>query len=164
MVIIPLVFLGLVLGSFVNAFTWRIHEHKDWVGGRSECTHCPHVLAAIDLIPVVSWMLLRGKCRYCGKKIDDSPFVELTLPALFTLSYYFWPQSFSGDGLVTFLLWLMLLTGLLALAVYDLRWMLLPNKIVLTLTIVGLIYAITTAVDRHDWLALASALGGAAVI
>ena len=75
--------VGLAFGSFVNALVWRIRHKRDFVSERSECTHCHHVLAWNDLIPVLSWLMLRGKCRYCHKKIDDSPVVEVTTAALF---------------------------------------------------------------------------------
>jgi len=130
MMVLMLVILGLLFGSFVNAFVWRLHEHKDWVGGRSECTHCHHQLAAKDLIPVLSWLALRGRCRYCRKRIDDNPLVELMLPILFTASYLWWPQPLSGQGLFDFVLWLILLVAFTILTVYDLKWLLLPDAVV----------------------------------
>lgn len=127
-----LAFLGLCLGSFVNALVWRLHEHKDWVRARSQCTHCGHVLSAKDLVPVLSWLYLRGKCRYCQKGISwQYPAVELASAAAFVFSYIYWPTSLSNSGnLVLFVSWLIALVGLLALALYDLKWMLLPNKII----------------------------------
>jgi len=68
---------GLVLGSFVNALEYRI-EQKMSIGGRSMCPLCKHQLAWYDLVPVFSWVWLRGKCRYCGKKISAQyPIVEI---------------------------------------------------------------------------------------
>lgn len=133
MTVIVLILLGLVLGSFVNAFVWRLHQKKNWVSDRSECDHCHHKLAPKDLIPVASWLMLRGKCRYCGKPIGDSPVTELALPLLFVLSYLFWPQPLEGEGLMTFIFWLVFLVGFTILAVYDIRWFLLPNKVVFPL-------------------------------
>lgn len=124
---------GLVFGSFINALVWRLHEGKDWVKGRSECPHCHHQLAAKDLVPVLSWVSLGGKCRYCRKPIPDSPLVELALPLLFVLSYVYWPQALHGAGLFTFALWLVFLVGFTALAVYDFKWFLLPDVIVFPL-------------------------------
>lgn len=133
MTVIVLILLGLVLGSFVNALVWRLHEDKDWVTDRSECDFCHHKLAALDLIPVVSWLWLRGKCRYCRKPIKDSPLTELALPTLFVASYIWWPQPLQGEGLLTFVFWLIFLIGFTVLAVYDIRWFLLPNKVVFSL-------------------------------
>jgi leader peptidase (prepilin peptidase)/N-methyltransferase len=130
MIILTLILLGLIWGSFVNAFVWRLHEGRDWVRGRSECSVCHHQLAPGDLIPVISWLMLGGKCRYCHKPIKDSPIVELSVPLLFTASYIWWPWALQGAGLLRFILWLIFLVGFVILAVYDLRWKLLPNKIV----------------------------------
>ena len=137
-----LVLLGLCFGSFVNALVWRLHKKRDFVKERSECTHCHHVLAWNDLLPVVSWVLLRGKCRYCGKKIDDSPVVELFTPAAFVVSYLAWPYGFDAAGLTLFVLWLVAVVGLVALTVYDLKWYLLPDKIVFPLIGIGLIMGV----------------------
>jgi prepilin signal peptidase PulO-like enzyme (type II secretory pathway) len=107
-----------------------LHEGKDWVRGRSECTNCHHPLAAKDLVPVVSWLTLGGKCRYCHKPIKDSPLVELSVPLLFIGSYVWWPWALQGGGLVRFIFWLAFLVSFVILAIYDLRWKLLPDKVV----------------------------------
>lgn len=133
MLLIVLVFLGLVLGSFVNALVWRLRQKKNWLTDRSECEHCHHKLAPVDLVPVISWLWLRGKCRYCHKPIKDSPLVELALPILFVASYYFWPIPLASEGLYLFIFWLVFLVGFATLAIYDLKWFLLPNKIVFPL-------------------------------
>jgi prepilin signal peptidase PulO-like enzyme (type II secretory pathway) len=150
MIPLLLIFLGLVLGSFVNAFVWRIHKHKDWVNDRSECTRCHHKLGPLDLIPVLSWVMLRGKCRYCHKKIEDTPFTELMLPAVFLLSYFYWPMELTGRGMVEFVFWLVLLVGLLALTVYDLRWFLLPDKIVFPLLGLAFLQVLISAIVERD--------------
>src|ERR1700712_4728549 len=102
-----LVVLGLIFGSFVNAFVWRLHERESLLQkkrkptkkqlselsilhGRSMCVHCHHELAAKDLVPLFSWLWLRGKCRYCHKPIQDSPLIEAVLPVLFIVSYLAW--------------------------------------------------------------------------
>lgn len=137
--IIMLGLLGLAFGSFVNALVWRLHNKRDFVSERSECTHCHHVLAWNDLIPVVSWVMLRGRCRYCHKPIDDSPVVELVTAALFVLSYVGWPLGFADAGIALFVMWLVALVALVALAVYDLRWYLLPDVIVFPLAVLGIV-------------------------
>lgn len=147
--------LGLAVGSFINALVWRIHEQskvksqKPKAGklsarqneysiltGRSMCPHCKHALAPSDLIPLLSWLLLRGKCRYCNKPISwQYPLVELMTAFLFVGSFVVWPHAFGSEGVLLFGSWLLLLTGLIALAVYDIRWMLLPNRLVYPLII-----------------------------
>lgn len=159
MVLIAIIigFTGLCLGSFVNAFVWRLHKKRDWVKERSECTHCGHILAAKDLIPVLSWLMLRGKCRYCNKQIDDSPLVELGLGLAFALSYAYWPHTLGTTGqLALFTAWLVSLVGLAALFLYDLKWMLLPTKIIYTATAVAaagnIIYLLSTPGDAGRFL------------
>lgn len=143
MIVALLVLLGLCFGSFVNAFVWRLHELEtkkklsqkrrrelSVLRGRSMCPGCGHGLAWFDLLPVVSWVSLGGKCRYCGHKIEDSPLVEVLTGLLFVGSYLAWPYGFDGAGTTLFGFWLVFLVGFVALTVYDLRWMELPNKIV----------------------------------
>lgn len=168
MIVITLVFLGLALGSFVNALVWRLHE-QDSIGrqnaastssgqakrktakstvktkiaqlsilrGRSVCTHCRHQLAARDLVPVLSWLSLKGKCRYCRKPISAQyPVVEVLTAALLAFSYAYWPyfQTASlvgaeNTGIILFGFWVLILPVLLGLAFYDLKWMELPDKL-----------------------------------
>ena len=138
-IIAILAVLGLCAGSFVNALVWRLHEQEtkkskklSILNGRSMCPDCKHVLAWYDLIPVLSWVVLRGKCRYCHKPISPQyPLVELIMAVVFAGSYIFWPSTVNLNGQWLLLAtWLAASVGLMALAVYDLRWMLLPNKII----------------------------------
>lgn len=164
MIVLLLIVLGLVLGSFVNALVWRIHKKKDWIHDRSECVHCHHKLGPLDLVPVFSWLFLRGKCRYCHKKIDDNPLVELALPLLFVTSYLCWPVALQGSVLFNFVLWLVFLVGFLALAVYDLRWFLLPDKMVFPLAGLAVLQIIVVGLWEHDWHIVLGAVGGTLVI
>jgi prepilin signal peptidase PulO-like enzyme (type II secretory pathway) len=160
-IIFVLILLGLAWGSFVNAFVWRLHEqqkstkkkaHKDLsiLKGRSMCPDCRHTLATKDLVPVLSWLSLGGKCRYCRKPISAQyPAVELLTAALFVLSYLFWPYGFLTAGIVQLVIWLATLVVFMILFVYDLRWMILPNKVVypligLTVINVGLQVVLTS--------------------
>lgn len=130
-----LVIFGLALGSFVNALVWRLHTGRDWVSERSECPNCSHVLSAADLVPVVSWLLLRGRCRYCKKTISwQYPIVELITAGLFVTSYLQWPARLNdAAGYLGFVVWLISIVGLMAIAVYDLRWYIIPDQIIYSL-------------------------------
>lgn len=134
--------LGLMFGSFVNALVWRLHNKRDFVKERSECTHCHHVLEWYDLVPVLSWVSLRGKCRYCHKPIEDSPITELAVATVFAASYAWWPLEFSTIGWILFGVWLAALVLLAALFLYDLRWSLLPNSLTFPLIGLGIVWAI----------------------
>lgn len=164
MIPLMLVIIGLILGSFVNAFVWRLHKGRDWVKERSECTHCHHTLHSLDLIPVLSWLYLRGKCRYCKKPIEDSPLTEIVVPFLFLLSYLCWPTALQSTGLIAFIFWLVFIVGFTALALYDLRWFLLPNKIVFPLIGLAVLQVIVICSYTKDMSILLDSIGGAVVV
>ncbi len=158
MILIWLIAIGLVLGSFCNAVIWRLHMQQgssrkikklglsdrdlSITTGRSVCTHCGHQLSSLDLVPVVSYIYLRGRCRYCHKPIEDTPVAELLLPCLFAASYIWWPYSLAtlnaSYGQVLFGLWLLALVCFVILALYDIRWLLLPDRVVFPLITVGI--------------------------
>lgn len=161
---IILILLGLCFGSFANALVWRLHaqpkakslklKNKDLsiLRGRSMCVHCHHTLSRYDLIPVVSWLSLGGKCRYCKKPISwQYPAVELATALLFVFSYLYWPYQLSTISYqLLFGLWLVVLVLFMALIVYDIKWMILPDKLVLITTILsGLIAIINIAANFH---------------
>ncbi len=168
MTILILLILGLCLGSFVNALVWRLHAQAvsrthnpklSILKGRSMCVHCSHKLVAADLIPFFSWLFLRGKCRYCGQKIDDMPIVELLLPILFIISYVTWPYDIVGAEWLSFVVWVVLLTGCLALVVYDFRWMELPNRIVYPLLGLVLMHSVALSLLHNPYYLQQSAVG-----
>lgn len=142
-VYVVLTLVGLCMGSFLHAVVWRLHAKKDFVRDRSRCDHCHHVLAWYDLLPVLSWLSLGGRCRYCRRTISwHHPVIELVTAALFVASYAWWPMGFVGVGLVLFLLWLAFVVMLMMLAVYDLRWLLLPDAITYPLMVLGAVYGL----------------------
>ncbi len=170
LVVIVLVFIGLCMGSFVNALVWRVHEQerpqkrgpkgqkqltdKDLsiLRGRSMCPHCHHTLAVADLIPVLSWLWLRGRCRYCNKPISwQYPVVELLTAAVFVLSFIYWARPLQGTHLIELGIWLILLVGLVALLIYDLRWMLLPNRIMYSLIALAILQVLLLAALKGNW-------------
>ena len=78
--------LGAVIGSFVNVVSVREAKGEDFVHGRSYCPHCHHSLHALDLVPILSYLFLRGKCRYCKQSISVRYFlVEIVFTVLFIL-------------------------------------------------------------------------------
>lgn len=133
--------------------------------GRSMCVHCHHELAAKDLIPVISYVWLRGKCRYCRRPIQDTPLAELTTPLLFVVSYLYWPYAFHGIGLVTFCFWLAFLVGFVMLALYDLRWYELPHDIVFWLICLAVVQVTVVAIlSGTSWNVVAMAAWGGLVM
>ena len=83
--VLALVF-GAALGSFLNCAAWRMARGESFLTGRSRCPKCGHVLGAMDLVPVLSWLLLRRRCRYCGERVPARyPVTEIVF-ALLTLA------------------------------------------------------------------------------
>lgn len=130
---------GAIFGSFAGAMVWRLKTGRNIANDRSECEHCHHKLSWLDLIPLISWLYLRGKCRYCRKPIGWTALVlEIGLGVVFAVSYLLWPFQL-GTSLEVgyFLLWLVACVMLAILFVYDLRWYLLPDKVIWPLAAVG---------------------------
>lgn len=167
MILLILIVAGLCLGSFVNALVWRLHEiesqkekkHIDKkylkelsiINGRSMCPSCKHNLAAIDLIPLLSWLMLRGRCRYCNSKVSITyPIVELIVATLFVVSYIYWPVKINGLYDLSFALWLIIITGFVALFYYDIKWFRLPTVIIYTLIPVSLLIALLNISKSND--------------
>lgn len=168
---IALGMLGLCLGSFINALVWRLHTDRDWIKARSICPRCKRQLANKDLIPVVSWLWLRGRCRYCRRPISvQYPLVELAMAAVFVISYLCWPEDLSQSGQKLLLVtWLVASVGLMALAVYDARSKLLPSILIYITALVAIAgraaYIIWFSADRsHDFRQWAAAVAVAAGI
>ena len=149
--------LGAAMGSFAGAVAWRLEKGRDFVRERSECEHCHHVLSWTDLVPVVSWLWLKGKCRYCRKPIGISPLLlELGMGAAFALSYLVWPYGWESIGITLFVAWLIALVLLTILFVYDIRHFLLPDVLIWPLTAVGIgifcLLMFLNDVPYGDWL------------
>jgi len=189
MIIIMLVCFGLVFGSFVDALVWRLRKQDELAHpedidkkeklanksltshdismsrGRSMCPQCHHTLAAKDLVPVLSWLSLGGKCRYCRAPIPwQSPLVEVLTGALFLLSYVYWPHGFTSLGWVQFGVWLVFLVGFVALTVYDILWQELPDRIVWPLATLAFVQTVLLTVSKQDWHVLLWASLGVVVI
>ncbi len=173
MIVVMLVVLGLCLGSFVNAMVWRLHEQESSkkkakdpalsiIKGRSMCPDCHHELSPNDLIPLFSWLALKGRCRYCHKPISAQyPLVEALTAVLFVVSYIFWPYDLGSflQG-VNVALWMIILVGMVAMAVYDLKWMILPNKLVYIFTGISIIFVALQAYAANDTGVVTGALLG----
>lgn len=150
LVAVYLFFLGLCFGSFALVLTDRMHSKRDWVRGRSKCDECHRELQIKDLVPVGSWVFYGGKCRRCGVKLSKSyPLAELFLGFGFLLSFIFWPAEHVGFiSILMFIVWLAALVVMTALFVYDLRWFLLPNKLVYPLVITGVAWMALDIIDK----------------
>ena len=111
---------GAILGSFLNALSFRFNTGRS-MGGRSRCMRCGHTLGALDLVPVLSYMFLGGKCRYCKTKVSlQYPLVELLAAVLSVGVYLLNPLP------LTYALFLLVWLTILFIGVYDMRHTVIP--------------------------------------
>jgi leader peptidase (prepilin peptidase)/N-methyltransferase len=135
--------LGAVVGSFLNVVIWRLPRGASLVTPGSHCPACERPIAPYDNVPVVSWLVLRGRCRRCGGRISVRyPLVELLTAAAFGAVVAV--RGFDSD----LVLELPFVACLIALAGIDIDHKLLPNRIVYPMAAFGLVA--TLLVDRDD--------------
>jgi leader peptidase (prepilin peptidase)/N-methyltransferase len=135
--------LGLIVGSFTSVVSHRIPLGESIVAPRSRCPHCGTQILARDNIPVVSWVLLRGRCRECGARIPFTyPALELGLAATFVGALL----AFEGDP-AEIALACLFATTLFAITLTDLEHRIIPNKILLASAVIGVAIAFPTDPD-----------------
>ena len=115
---------GLLVGSFLNVVAHRLPRGESLVRPRSRCPECGTQLRAIDNVPVISWLALRGRCHHCGASISARyPMVELVTGALYIAVVV------SQDDAVRIVLGLLLVTALVPITLIDLELRIIPNLI-----------------------------------
>jgi leader peptidase (prepilin peptidase)/N-methyltransferase len=134
--------LGLIVGSFLNVVIVRVPVGASVIRPRSRCSECNSAIASRDNIPIISWLILRGRCRNCSNPISKSyPIVE-GITALVWMAFGWWglltsvPSAWVNPLLP---LVLALSSALIALFVIDIQWHRLPNLIVYSLYPISLI-------------------------
>lgn len=154
---------GLVIGSFINVLIYRIPQGISIVSPPSACRSCGSRLTLRDLIPVLSYLFLRGKCRHCGDRIPARyPLVELITAAIFIALYYKFGLS------VPFFAFAYLLTILIAILFIDIDHRIIPNGLVLAGLAGGLAVFVCNCIspmpevfgDTKWWTPLAGLLPG----
>jgi leader peptidase (prepilin peptidase)/N-methyltransferase len=165
--VLPLVVLagvlGLVIGSFLNVVVWRVPRGESVVTPPSACPRCQTRIRARDNVPVLSWLLLRGRCRDCGEAISPRyPLVELGTGALFAVLAVVLGWSWALPAV------LYLAAVAVALALIDLDSKRLPDALVLPSYVVGaalLALASWNPGGESDWGALVrAAIGGVSLL
>jgi leader peptidase (prepilin peptidase)/N-methyltransferase len=150
--LVPAVLLAPFIGSFLGVLIVRVPEGRDVVFSRSACSHCGHWLGVGELLPLVSWIWLRGVCRICSGSIGlFYPAIELAAVAV-----VIWAAIAAPSGPA---LWASCIYGwmLLTLAIIDQRHFLLPDVLTLPMILIGLAVAAMTGMDT----AIDHALGAA---
>jgi leader peptidase (prepilin peptidase) / N-methyltransferase len=161
--------IGLIIGSFLNVLISRTVWGEDWVSGRSRCDHCKKPIAWYDNIPLLSYLMLLGRCRYCRKKIAiQHPAIELMTAFLFIWWYVIGFTFFTLAGEPFFIVqpafWL--IVGILMLVIFVADWLyqIIPdfaNFLLIGLAIAYRLYLTLSGVMQWQdfWLAIATGMG-----
>lgn len=137
--------LGTVFGSFLNCLAWRLVHGGSVLKGRSQCPSCGHILSPLDLFPIISWICLRGKCRYCKTSISGRyPLTELILGILFLLGLLRLDISWE------LLFFLVFVSCLFTLTITDLDDFVIPDGCVITTMVSYLAYALIARMPVQD--------------
>lgn len=149
---------GLMLGSFLNVCIYRIPKSESVVLGHSHCTSCTHALSVLDLCPVLSYLCLKGKCRYCKETISSRyMLVELLIGILFVILYKDYGLSyemFLYEGFIAILI---------VLSMIDLELMILPTSIIVSGLGTGLIAKGIQSYLSQDYFILVNTIIGGVV-
>ncbi|OGF23339.1 hypothetical protein A2Y83_01330 [Candidatus Falkowbacteria bacterium RBG_13_39_14] len=159
--------LGLCVGSFLNVVIFRLKEGRNFIKGRSICPKCKHKLAWHDNIPLLSYILLKGKCRHCGKKISmQYPAVELAAGVLFLIAFIKWRSisnflpAQAGQFLISnyglLLSYFVFTSILIIIFVYDLRLYLILDKVSIPAIIAA--FVLNIILERNYWNLLLAAI------
>lgn len=121
--------LGLFMGSFFTVVGKRLPKKERFIMGRSHCDNCHHILSLFDMVPVLSFLFLKKRCRYCKERIEDlSTCMELFTGILFALSYLVF--GFSYDLLIA----LGIISMLIIISVSDISYFIIPDELLIFFT------------------------------
>lgn len=138
--------LGACIGSFVNCLAWRLVAGESVLKGRSHCTSCGHTLGVPDLIPIVSWIALRGRCRHCGERVSPRyVIVEVALAVVFAALLVAY-----GISVQTLAYWA-LASILMAIALVDLDTYTIPNGFIVAALAVWLLLMVASFAGLAQW-------------
>lgn len=156
--ILAMVFLfGAVLGSFIDVVVCRMHTGAS-LSGRSRCFSCGHTLRWYELLPFISFLVQRGRCRTCGARIPFRLFLAELLTATLFLSVFLY-----SVGIPHLIVSLVLACVLMVIALYDMRHMVIPNELVLVMLAIGvavvLVQSGTSELFETLWGALFAGIG-----
>ncbi len=143
---------GATIGSFLNVVIWRMPREEQITSGRSHCPFCSKTLQPRDLIPILSFIMQRGRCRYCKKRISYRyPVIEFVVASLFLITFW---VSVPVDALSWFLVLkiFFVIGAMTAVFVIDFEHYLILDRIVLPATIIILVmHLITDLTGGQGW-------------
>ena len=156
--VLLLIAFGLVVGSFLNVCIYRLPRGQSIAWPASHCIACGRTLRWFENVPVIGWLLLRGRCRTCGERISVMyPAVELVTPVLFLVEY--WQLGWQPLLAVR----LVFACAMVVLFVVDLQHRVLPNVITLSGVVVGLGLSVVLEPGWRDAL-IGALVGGGALL
>lgn len=146
---------GLLIGSFLNVCIYRIPREESIVFPSSHCFSCGTNLKWYDLVPVLSYMVQKGKCRYCGEKFSSQyPIIELFNGVLYLLIYI------KFDFTLEFFFYCILFSILMVVALIDLKHMIIPDVLILCIFILSILYKIAAYVLWMEPFNIVQSVGG----
>jgi len=150
---------GLSIGSFLNCLAWRLVNDESMLG-RSYCPRCRQKIAWFDNLPLLSFLILRGRCRHCKERISiQYPLVEILAGLLFLAAYSLNFQPSTVGGLIILLRDWLIIAAMIAVFVIDLRWYLILDVVTIPSTAVFFLLNIFLG---FDWfiLLISGIIGG----
>lgn len=151
---------GLAAGSFLNVVVYRLNEGGNPLKGRSFCPGCKHQLTWADNLPLLSFVFLRAKCRYCHSPISwQYPLVEAAT-AILSVGIFYWSFLLEGNSFLLTVYYLLMGYGLVAIFASDWRWQTIPDEITYPMGIL----ALGRALMASEWIFLGVALAAGAFL
>lgn len=155
MITILVFIFGIVFGSFYNVLIYRLPNNQSIVKPPSTCGYCEHQLKALDLMPVLSYVILKGRCRYCGEKVSiQYPLIELATGFIFLVLYQFYGLN------IYFFKAVVLSSIVLVMSMIDLKHYIIPDEISVFTIVSGLVFFFVIGDMTFKSLALAFLIGG----
>ena len=129
--------IGLFFGSFLNVLVDRIPRGETFIKGHSHCEFCNKMLKWYDLVPVLSFILLQGKCRYCKHSLSlFYPVIEISTGLLFALTYLLIPSQ----SIVSVIYFLFIISGFIVIFFTDLKSGIIPDKVLVPAILLTFFY------------------------
>ncbi|MDR2336988.1 MAG: prepilin peptidase [Candidatus Nomurabacteria bacterium] len=160
--------LGAVFGSFACCQAYRIHKGREKLlkQAPSHCLKCHKRLEPVELIPILSWIVQKGRCKKCHEPIGSAEILaEIGLGLAFLLSYLFFPFPLTTTlEVVRFAVFLLVLVPLAVIFIYDLKWGLLPTKLIALSVICATVFWVLSSESLFSTAKILSLLGSIGIL
>lgn len=156
--------IGLFVGSFLNVLVDRLPRGEPVIKGRSHCEKCKKTLKWFDLIPLLSFLVLKGKCRYCRTRLSPYyPIIELTTGVFFVITVLFvlnnfqflilnFYSIFNFKFLITLIFYLFIASSLIVVFFADLKYGIIPDKIIFPAILISFLFSLFAS--KESWFLL----------